>query len=117
MIEQLVARVFATRNAAHLAHWGTRSYSQHMALDGFYNEVIDNVDELVECWQGQFGLIGPVEVVPASPKNMVELLAADADWIDENRDAITQGSQPLGNLIDELANTYQQTLYKLRFLS
>jgi len=117
MIQQLVARVFATRNAAHLAHWGTRSYATHMALDEFYNAVIEAIDAVVEHWQGQFGLMGPVEVLPVDSKNMLALLAEDANWIDENRDEIANGSAPIENLIDELANVYQKALYKLRFLS
>ena len=35
MIEELVSRTFAIRNAAHLAHWrakGTGSFAKHMAL-------------------------------------------------------------------------------------
>ena len=117
MIQNLVARVFAARNAAHLAHWSTRSYAQHVALDEFYNDVIGAIDAVVEHWQGQFGLMGSVEVTPVDNKNMLAVLAEDANWIDENRAEIANGSAPIENLIDELANVYQKTLYKLRFLS
>lgn len=27
MIEELITRIFATRNAAHLEHWRTKSFS------------------------------------------------------------------------------------------
>lgn len=40
MIEQLVSKVFAARNAAHLAHWSTGSYAQHVVLGDFYDGVI-----------------------------------------------------------------------------
>lgn len=33
MIEQLVARAFALRDAAHLRHWKTDSLSQHEASE------------------------------------------------------------------------------------
>lgn len=52
MIEQLVSRVFSTRNAAHLRHWSTQSYAEHVALGDFYDGVIDALDALVEARQG-----------------------------------------------------------------
>ena len=58
MIEELIAKVFAAREAAHLEHWRTKSYAQHQALGEFYDTIIDQIDELVECYQGNFGLIG-----------------------------------------------------------
>lgn len=35
MLEELIMRVFAARNAAHLEHWRTKSYAQHVALGSF----------------------------------------------------------------------------------
>ena len=32
MIEELVALVFATRNAVHLEHWRTKSFAAHTAM-------------------------------------------------------------------------------------
>ena len=52
MIEELVSRVFAIRNAAHLAHWASQSYSEHKALGKFYDGVIDKVDAIIETYQG-----------------------------------------------------------------
>ena len=57
MINVLVARVFAARNLAHLEHWKTKSYAQHMALNSFYDDVVDDIDSIVETYQGAFGLI------------------------------------------------------------
>jgi len=57
MIEELVTRVFSTRNAAHLAHWKTKSFAEHSALGDFYDALIDGVDEIIEDYQGAFGLI------------------------------------------------------------
>jgi len=60
MIEQLIAKVFMARNNTHIAHWKTKSYAEHVALGDFYDKVIDLVDSLVECYQGNFGLIGDI---------------------------------------------------------
>ena len=67
MIEEFVSRSFALRDAAHLAHWATRSYSEHVALGEFYDGLLDKVDTIVEAYQGCFGLIGFfISFIPAS---------------------------------------------------
>lgn len=117
MIETLVARVLATRNASHLAHWATASYAQHVALNEFYDAVLDAIDELVECYQGTHGKIGKVDIETVAYANMVGVLADDLSFINENRNAIADGEPALINLIDTLSNVYEKALYKLRFLS
>ena len=62
MIEELVARVFKTRNQAHLSHWKTKSFAEHQALGSFYDDVIDTLDKLVEATQGSKGIIGHVDL-------------------------------------------------------
>lgn len=54
MIEQLIALVFATRNAAHLAHWRTKSFSQHMALNEFYDDVLEVLDNMLQELEGVY---------------------------------------------------------------
>ena len=34
-IHECVSRAFATRNDAHIAHWNTKSYAEHVALGDF----------------------------------------------------------------------------------
>jgi hypothetical protein len=62
MIEELVAKVFRTRNQAHLSHWKTKSYAEHQALGSFYDDIIDTTDKLVEACQGSKGIIGHVDL-------------------------------------------------------
>lgn len=114
MIEELVSRVFTARNLAHLAHWKTKSYSQHMALGDFYDSIIDALDEIVECYQGEFKLIGNVPLNSApTMANITQYIKGECEWLDKNRDAISQGDSSIGNLVDSLHAIYQRTLYKL----
>jgi hypothetical protein len=64
---QLVGLLFLGRNVAHSVHLNTRSFSKHMALNTFYDEVIDRADAFAEAYQGRHGLIGPI-AIPASKK-------------------------------------------------
>lgn len=117
LIEELAARVFAARDAAHRAHWKTGSFSAHMALGSFYEDVIKSIDEIVEVRQGEKGLIGPFSVSSEPVSNMTAYLTEEADWIAANRDAIADGSSAVANLIDGLLAVYRRTVYKLKFLA
>lgn len=117
MIEQLIGRVFATRNAAHLAHFTTKSYAQHMALGSFYEDVIEALDELVEVFQGRSGIIDSVAIpgnVP--PANIAQHLLTEVEWIETHKAEIAERCGPVENLIDELAAVYRRTIYKLENL-
>lgn len=117
MIEELVSRVFTARNVAHLAHWKTKSYSQHMALGDFYDAIIDQVDALVEAYQGQFGLIGNVALKAPAKAEIISYLEQDLAWMNENYEEVTKDNSSLENLMQNIVASYQSTLYKLKNLS
>lgn len=119
MIEQLISRVFYARNVAHFEHWrakGEGSFSKHMALGSFYEEVIEAIDDLVEAYQGAFDLIGNIPPPETPNGDVLKLLVADAEWIEENHEDICQGNRAVANLIDSLTGVYLSTIYKLRNL-
>lgn len=118
MIEELISRVFFSRDASHVLHWKTRSYAQHEALGDFYSSIIDLLDKLVECYQGYCDALGEVTLTNKEmPSDISDLLTQDVDWICENRDKIAQSSSALANIIDEICALYMRTIYKLDFLS
>ena len=63
MIEDLIARVFCTRNCAHLAHWASDSYAEHEALGSFYEDIIDILDNFVEVYQGNYKKVEDVKTI------------------------------------------------------
>ena len=115
-IENLVSHVFALRNAAHVAHWRTKSFAQHMALGSFYDEVIDQIDAIVEAYQGQGKLIGSVQGLFVTETNIEPVIRSEMEWIRSVRDKVANGNTELQNLIDDLIGTYSTTVYKLKFL-
>mgnify|MGYP001126122922 CR=1 FL=1 len=51
MFEKLVSTLMASRDQAHIFHWGTTgdgSYAAHMALGAYYEAIPDMIDALVE---------------------------------------------------------------------
>lgn len=118
MIEELVAKTFATRNATHLGHWRTKSYAEHVALGDFYEELIEIVDTLVESYQGNFGLIKEVpDIKQIHNECCIKCLSDDVAWIAKNRSKIARNVASLENIVDELTGLYLKTLYKLENLS
>ena len=113
MIEELVSHVFAMRNAAHLAHWATKSYSEHKALGKFYDDLIDKIDNIVEAYQGYYGLIGEVRIMMMPKDRIVNTVRTELGWIQSNREKIAKKNTMIENLIDDLMQTYSTTHYKL----
>ena len=113
MIEELVSRVFATRNAVHLSHWAETSGFRHGVLGEFYDDLIDKLDAIVEAHQGAYGLIGDVKQASVNKDDIAEHIASEAKWIDQNRDKLAGNIRAISNLVDDLVDSYLSTHYKL----
>lgn len=116
---QFVGQMFLDRNVAHSVHLNTRSFAKHMALNTFYDEVIELADKFAEAYQGRHGLIGPISI-PASKKtaNIIEFLQGQLDEIEKGRyDVCERSDTALQNIIDEIVGLYLSTIYKLKFLA
>jgi len=102
----------------HLMHWRTDSFSQHMALGSFYDEMSDAVDSLVEAYQGKFSKkIGTFsgEFVPVTdPISFLKQLATQILTYRTQADFPQQSE--IQNEVDNIANLVNTTLYKLQFL-
>lgn len=113
-VEETIQRVFAGRNAAHIEHWKTKSYAQHVALGDFYEQAIEILDRFVEARQGLFGVIGEVE---GAKKDLVKQLKDDFLALSQQREAVCGNITALENIMDELAGLYLTTIFKLERLS
>ena len=113
MIEELVTRVFALRNATHLAHWSSKSFSEHKALGKFYDGLIDKIDGIVEAYQGWNGLIGEVRPSVFPKGDITAKIREEMAWINAHRSKIAKGNTMIENLIDDLMQLYSTTHYKL----
>ena len=118
MIDELVSRTFAMRDAAHREHFRTNSYARHMALGAFYEALPGAVDALVEAYQGMFDLVGDFDVKLDAGKYDIEAqMQDDIDWLQATRDDTCQEDPSLLALLDDVVALYQKTLYKLKRLA
>ncbi len=114
-----VGMLFLARDVAHSAHLNTRSYAKHVALNEFYDGIIDLADKFAEAYQGKYGLIGPISLMSAKKtNNVVEFLEGQVEDLMEMRyKVVDKDCTPLQNIIDEIFGLYYSTLYKLKFLA
>lgn len=103
-----------------MAHWSTKSYAEHVALNEFYDDVLGPLDELVEAYQAAFGLIG--KDIPEDEEDeekdtpILDRLKDNIKWINKNRSKICRNVSALENIIDELSGVYLKAIYKLENL-
>lgn len=117
VICELISKAFTTRNLLHFAHWNTNSFAAHIALGDLYDDIIEDIDEIVETYQGKFGLVKNLYCDKATlPNNIVGHVKEEAKWVEDNRCFISKGDTSIDNLIDTLVGHYHKTVYKLENL-
>ena len=114
-----VGMLLLARDVTHSAHLNTRSYAKHVALNEFYDGIIDLADKFAEAYQGKYCLIGPISLMSAKKtNNVVEFLEGQLEDLEQMRyKVVDKECTPLQNIIDEIFGLYYTTLYKLKFLA
>ena len=101
---------------AHILHLQSRSYSQHKALQKFYESIGDLTDSLIEAWQGKNSQIANYPNSYFSPMNLPLMeLQGLSQFVQTNRSVVGIDSE-LQNLIDDIQQLIDSTIYKLTFL-
>jgi len=112
--EEFVSKALFDRDAAHLAHWKTKSYAEHKALGDFYDELLELIDGFVEQYQGYYGKRMEIKRTAGDDSNIRDVLEMRAEWIERTRYEICDRDEtPLQNTIDEIVRLYQHTQYTL----
>ena len=116
---EFIGQLFLARDVAHSVHLNTRSFSKHMALNTFYDSIIDHADAFAEAYQGRHGLMGPITLHSATKTaNIIDFLQGQLDDIEKCRyEVVDKSDSSLQQLIDNIVELYLSTLYKLRFLA
>ena len=118
MIEELITRVFAIRNAAHLAHWRIKSGYNHTTLGAFYEDIISRVDRVVEANIALFDAQVPDALPALKPvKDIVTAMESDLLWIGQNRKQLGGKVPAIDNMLQDLECVYIDALFKLKNLS
>ena len=118
MIEKFIGTLVLARDVAHREHWRTISFSQHVALEAFYNSVLDLTDSLVEKYQGRHGIINAIPIKPSAVvAPILPTLKGMLGEIEDTRyDAVPKTDTALHNIIDEIVGEFLHVIYKLERL-
>jgi hypothetical protein len=98
-------------------HLTTTSYSEHKALETYYTEVGDLVDDFIEAFQGKYGLLTNFTTnyeLPTSALVYMRYLSKEVETL-RVADGFPEDSE-LQNITDEIAQLIDSTIYKMRFL-
>lgn len=118
VIGTFVSTLLHSATLTHLMHFKTKSYSEHVALGAYYEEIPDLVDRLVESIQGAYETI--IEPYPSMFGNgnnddALSYMISLRNYVKDYRGQMPQDSE-IQNEIDNISNLLNQTVYKLKFL-
>ena len=118
-VMQFVQCLLHSVTNAHILHFQSLSYSQHIALGTYYDEVSDLVDGFVESFQGKYGLLTKYQSDYQLPDNnpVIYLTYLKEEVATLRRASGFPQDSELQNEVDNIANLINTTLYKLRFLA
>jgi hypothetical protein len=119
---KLFSKLFESREMAHIYHLQVNgepgSHAKHTALGDYYDGVLGFIDDLIETFQGQYGIVEEYNVIDTKEtgsKDTIEYFNELARFIKEERKCINAEDTHLHNIIDEVVALVYRTLYKLKY--
>lgn len=112
-----IGTLMQSRNQAHIYHLQTESFAAHKALQGYYEDVVDIIDGLVETYQGRYGILRGYKMAGTIKEddNAIIYFEGLCKFVETMRTQLPQDTY-IQNQIDELVALIEGTKYKLKFL-
>jgi hypothetical protein len=109
-----------SRTQAHIYHLqveGPGSFAAHEALKGYYENVVDHIDAMIEGLQGKYGIIRGYQMASTIKEDGNPRMYFDGlcQFVTKIRPSLPQDSFFV-NQLDELELLINSTKYKLKFL-
>lgn len=113
---KIIGIMFMSRTYAHMAHLATPSYAAHVALNGFYDDILELVDGIAESAQGLHGKLDiPFVNVSGNVKDPIKALQTHLSMLE--KEGKNCGHPVLEGLFHEVQALYLKTIYLLTELS
>lgn len=117
--EKLLSYLMHSRTQTHIFHLQTKSYAEHIALNGFYDGIIGLTDGLAESFQGKYGIVENYSnFTLESYKDKEQLLnyfETFGKMVEKMHSKFADDSY-LQNQIDTILELIYSTKYKIEFL-
>jgi len=114
--EALLCEMLEASAQAKVFHWQTSSFSEHKALNKFYDEFNELMDDFIEAYQGCYGriMVGcDMEVKPYTIDAPITFLESFKSYIVNDARIFVMRNTSLTNILDEITALIEQTIYKL----
>lgn len=117
-IEEFFGTLLESVTETWKKHLKTDKYSSHMALDEFYKDAPDAIDELVENYMGIHGKIENYKNITPDDLTAIEFLEELREMCKEAiGDIIDKDDTEICSDIDNVLSLIDSTLYKLKELT
>ena len=114
-IEEYLGTLQGSMVEAWKAHLKTDKYSSHIALNEFYEKVVDLVDSLIEEYQGIHGVVKNLKNMMSTDKmNAIEYLESLRELAEDGKKFLKEDE--LKSDVDAILSLIDSTLYKLKVL-
>lgn len=98
----------------HIYHLQSKSYSEHMALNTFYDEIVGLTDSLIEQYQGKYGIVTVYPSIPLIIQYPIDYIKNLRSFVEVERyTSLKKEDTHLQNITDEIISLIDSTLYKL----
>ena len=115
-----IGTLMQSRNQAHIFHLqatGQGAYAAHKALQDYYESIVDLIDEIVESYQGRYGILTGYSMSGQLKEDngYYMYFQALSQFVEKVRTQCPQDSY-IQNEIDNVVKLIESTKYKLKFL-
>lgn len=121
-VSKFISKLLESREMAQVYHWTVKgdmgSHAAHLALETYYDGVIGFIDDIVEIYQGQYGLIEGYDVIDttdAKSKDRLDYFKETVEFVKSARKCIKAEDTHIHNIVDELIALQYKTIYKLKY--
>ena len=116
--KDMVSILLHSQTQVHIFHLQTKSYSEHKALQGYYEGIDALVDGIIESYQGKYDVVTGYNSIKTedykSPEQVIKYFKALDSMVEKNRKSVKESF--IQNQIDTVQELINSTVYKLRFL-
>ena len=115
-VPEFFGMLLQVRDIAHLTHLRqfNKSGWQHSALNSLYDEILDKADDIIESYQGIYGLVDFVVPSSSAKTDAIQWVTEVYDYIQTNRNIFSESW--IQNEIDTICFLLAKTLYRLKFV-
>jgi DNA-binding ferritin-like protein len=114
-VSEFVSALLHSSTVTHFMHWSTNSYSIHKALGRYYEKIIELTDDFAEAYMGRYEQLKQFPSEFHTSDDPLKYLEGMKSFVEEARTHLPQDT-PLQNIVDEIADLINSTIFKIKFL-